>query len=283
MYWWNRVSLNLGVHTYTLFLYSCTFYMYGKCPKILYTKVADKMSYANSKDLEGAVWSGSVLFDRCSSSSLCLKPYHNSSALGSHGRTSVSMTFLSSDLLIIAESLEECVRRLLTWKEAMEKKGLRVNVGKTKIMICGTDLDLLQNSGEFPWSQTSIVCSGMIGHWSDRSAMSGRKTLSMSYLHDLALRIWTSFWRREGSAGMDMERSSGATFHIQVERKCGPRRPKMTWKQLTKRDCREWKLLAINPHDRHTWRSGVRSAMHAASQLSGRGPTDVDVAPVPAR
>ena len=37
-------------------------------------------------------------------------------------------------------------------------------------------------------------------------------------------------------------------------------------------------LTAINPHDRHTWRSGVRSAMRAASQLSGRGPTDVDVA-----
>ena len=32
----------------------------------------------------------------------------------------------------------------------------------------------------------------------------------------------------------------------------------------------------------HTWRSGVRSAMHAASQLPGRGPTDVDFAPVPA-
>ena len=31
------------------------------------------------------------------------------------------------DLVIIAESLEECVRRLLTWKEAMEKKGLKVN------------------------------------------------------------------------------------------------------------------------------------------------------------
>ena len=28
---------------------------------------------------------------------------------------------------------------------------------------------------------------------------------------------------------------------------------------------------------------GVRSAMRAASQLSGREPTDVDVAPVPAR
>ena len=46
----------------------------------------------------------------------------------------------------------------------------------------------------------------------------------------------------------------------------------MTWKQLTERDCREWKLSAINPHDRRTWRSGVRSAMRAASQLSGRGP-----------
>ena len=57
----------------------------------------------------------------------------------------------------------------------------------------------------------------------------------------------------------------------------------MTWKQLTERDCREWKLSAIDPHDRHTWRSGVRSAIHAANQLPGRGPTDVDVAPVPAR
>ena len=51
----------------------------------------------------------------------------------------------------------------------------------------------------------------------------------------------------------------------------------------TERACREWKLSAINPHDRCTWRSGVRSAMRAASQLSGRGPNDVDVAPVPAR
>ena len=54
----------------------------------------------------------------------------------------------------------------------------------------------------------------------------------------------------------------------------------MTWKQLTERDCREWKLSAINTHDRRTWRSDVRSAMRAASQ---GGPTDVDVAPVPAR
>ena len=82
-----------------------------------------------------------------------------------------------------------------------------------------------------------------------------------------------------------VECSNGAVktaFDIQVG-KHGPGRPKMTWKQLTERDCREWKLSAINPYDRHTWRSGVRSAMRAASQLSGREPTGVHVAPVPAR
>ena len=55
----------------------------------------------------------------------------------------------ADDLVIIAESMEECVRRLLTWKGAMEEKGLRVNAGKIKILICGMGLDLLQSSGEF--------------------------------------------------------------------------------------------------------------------------------------
>ena len=53
----------------------------------------------------------------------------------------------ADDLVITAESLKKCVRMLLTWKEAMEKKGLRVNAGKTKIMICGTGLDFLPSSG----------------------------------------------------------------------------------------------------------------------------------------
>ena len=68
-----------------------------------------------------------------------------------------------------------------------------------------------------------------------------------------------------------VECSNGAVktaFHIQVEGKCGPGSSKMTWKQLTERDCREWKLSAINPYDRNMWGSGVSSAMCAASQLS---------------
>ena len=53
----------------------------------------------------------------------------------------------------------------------------------------------------------------------------------------------------------------------------------MTWKKLTENDCYEWKLTTVDPQERNTW----RSAMHAASQLPGRGLTDVDDAPAPTR
>ena len=68
-----------------------------------------------------------------------------------------------------------------------------------------------------------------------------------------------------------------------IEGKCGPGRPKMTWKTLTERDCREWNLNEVDPCDRDVWRSSVRSVMRAASQLPGKEPTDVDDACASAR
>ena len=82
-----------------------------------------------------------------------------------------------------------------------------------------------------------------------------------------------------------VEHSSGAirtACDIQIEGRRGAGRLKLTWKKLTERDCREWKLTTVDPQERSTWRSGVRSAMRAASQLPGKGPTDVDDAPAPA-
>ena len=72
---------------------------------------------------------------------------------------------------------------------------------------------------------------------------------------------------------------------IQVDGKHGPGRPKMTLKRLTERVCRGWKLSAVDTHDRHTWRSDVTHmwdlpCVQHASYLVG--PTDVNVAPVPA-
>ena len=309
----------------------------------------------------------------------------------------------------------------------MEEKGLRVNAGKTKIIICGMGLDLLQSSGEFPCAvcctgvgSNGIFCKGCM-HWVHKKC-SGLKhstedpdyrctrcqgtacpldsrperevqvrtdkleeVTSFCYLGDmlsaaggcelstttcvktagkkfkelipvLSTRhlsfkargrvysscVWsamlhasetcpltkpshqclqrndtamirqicnvklqgtaniryTELLARLGIEDLDLilkerrlrryghvESSNGAVktaFDIQIVGKRGPGRPKMTWKQLTERDCSEWKLSAINPYDSDTWRSGVRSATCAASQLPDRGPTVVDIAPVPA-
>ena len=70
--------------------------------------------------------------------------------------------------------------------------------------------------------------------------------------------------------------------NIQIGGRWGKGRPKLTWKKLMEKDCREWKLTSVDPQKRSTWRSGVRSALRAASQLPGKGPTDVDDAPAPA-
>ena len=70
------------------------------------------------------------------------------------------------------------------------------------------------------------------------------------------------------------ERSNGAV-ETAFDGKHGFERPEM--QQLTEGDCTECKILDIDPHDRHIWRSGMRSAMHAASQVPVKGPTDVDV------
>ena len=48
----------------------------------------------------------------------------------------------------------------------------------------------------------------MTKQWSDRFAILNHKTLptsgQLSYLHGSALKTWTSSWKREDSAGMDM-------------------------------------------------------------------------------
>ena len=59
--------------------------------------------------------------------------------------------------LIIAELLEECVRRLLTWKEAMEEEGLS-KCRKDK------DHDLWYGPGPPAEFKTSFMCC--LSHWS---------------------------------------------------------------------------------------------------------------------
>ena len=50
----------------------------------------------------------------------------------------------ADDLMISAGSKEELLVKVKTWKTEMEKKGLRVNMGNTKIMESGINLDVLK-------------------------------------------------------------------------------------------------------------------------------------------
>ena len=56
----------------------------------------------------------------------------------------------ADDLVIIANSMKELLEKLKIWKKGMEEKGLRVNMGKTKIMVSGPQMDVLRKSGKYP-------------------------------------------------------------------------------------------------------------------------------------
>ena len=42
----------------------------------------------------------------------------------------------ADDLVLMAETEELLVEKIMRWKAGMEEKGLRVNMGKTKVMSC---------------------------------------------------------------------------------------------------------------------------------------------------
>ena len=89
-------------------------------------------------------------------------------ALSREFRTGCSWELLYAvDLVIVAETIDELLCKLGSWKKHLEAKGLRVNMGKTKIMICGKDLHSLKDSGKHPCGVchkgvgcNSIFCEG---------------------------------------------------------------------------------------------------------------------------
>ena len=73
----------------------------------------------------------------------------------------------ADDLVITAETEEGLKMKLNKWKTEMEAKGLRVNMGKTKIMVSRVNLQTLKDSGKYSCSvcrkgvgSNSIYCAG---------------------------------------------------------------------------------------------------------------------------
>ena len=45
----------------------------------------------------------------------------------------------ADDLVLIFETKEEARQRFVAWRNALESKGLKVNISKTKVMRCAWD------------------------------------------------------------------------------------------------------------------------------------------------
>ena len=126
------------------------------------------------------------------------------------------------------------------YRFSLPATSLSRHVAAYTAVVCGAKCSMPVRLGHWQ-SQTSNVCSEITGQWSDIVTTRSNKLLEQLGIEDLNLIL------KEGRLCWygHVEHSHGAVktaFDLQVDGKHGPGRPKMTWKQLTERDCREWKL-----------------------------------------
>jgi hypothetical protein len=89
-------------------------------------------------------------------------------ALASHFKEGLPWEILyADDLVLLAETEEELRTLIERWRYGIEVKGLRVNMGKTKVMKCEVSAGQAVSSGAYPCGvckagvgQNSIACTG---------------------------------------------------------------------------------------------------------------------------
>ena len=66
-------------------------------------------------------------------------------------RTSLLWELLcTDDLVLMSDSFEGIDKKFSDWKKGIESKGLRVNVGKTKVMISSSNAGSVNKTGKYP-------------------------------------------------------------------------------------------------------------------------------------
>ena len=65
----------------------------------------------------------------------------------------------ADNLIITGESKEEVEQQLQNWKGALARRGLKINIGKTKILVSGKDGLTPLPSGQYPCG----VCARGVG------------------------------------------------------------------------------------------------------------------------
>ena len=70
----------------------------------------------------------------------------------------------ADDLLIMAPTMEQLGRRVADWRASLLGKGLKVNVGKSKVMDGSSGGKMIVNSGKWPCGKgvqaNSVQCTG---------------------------------------------------------------------------------------------------------------------------
>ena len=68
------------------------------------------------------------------------------------GREGLMELLYADDLVLMAESQDEVVERFEAWKGSMERRGLKVNMDKTKVLISGKEPRRVMERGRYPCS-----------------------------------------------------------------------------------------------------------------------------------
>jgi len=66
----------------------------------------------------------------------------------------------ADDLVVIAETEEDLIKRLNEWKDFVVNRGMRVNMNKTKVMISGEWQKVMQKAVRWP----CCVCGRGVGN-----------------------------------------------------------------------------------------------------------------------
>ena len=72
--------------------------------------------------------------------------------------------FYADDQVLIEELEDKLMDKLRVWKGGLKEEGLKVNMGKTKVMRCSDELSVAKESGKFP---CAICSKGIMGKPSD--------------------------------------------------------------------------------------------------------------------
>ena len=57
----------------------------------------------------------------------------------------------ADDLVFMAPTMEHLGRRVAEWRASLLDKGLKVNTGKSKVMVGSSGGKMIVNSGKWPW------------------------------------------------------------------------------------------------------------------------------------